>query len=652
MQKIISLFVLVIFFSLNGQAQFTRYVIQLNDKGTNSYAINNPSQYLSQRSIDRRTRYNIAIDSSDLPVTARYIDSIRLAGDVTILNISKWLNQVSIQTTDANALDKINNFPFVVSTNAVASRNSASSPINKKLSLPADNNSPVMLPSLERIADFYNYGLSEQQVKIHNGDFLHNHGFRGEDMQLTVLDAGFFHYQTLPTFDSARINNQILGTWDFVANEESVDEDYFHGMQCFSAIGANMPGVFVGTAPKANFYLFRTEDVASEYPIEEFNYAAGLERADSLGVDITSTSLGYTEFDSPSLSHTYTDMNGNTTMSAKAADWAAKKGMLMVIAAGNEGNSSWHYLTTPSDADSALSVGAVDVAGITASFSGYGPSSDGQIKPSVAAVGSGAVVANPNSGQPILNNGTSFACPNMAGIATCLWQAFQEINNMGIIDALQQSASRSANPDDRQGYGIPDAKKAFVMLQKRLFTKESSISGCFANLQFTVKTDNTMLVEIERKAAGELSYTTISSLQDNGNYGSHTFNFADDISNLTTGNISYRLKMTIASDTSFYLDSMMVNYANSCEDVSENSIRIGPNPVSGNLNITIGRTDNVKVQIIMSNAAGQRVYSNSFEQAAGLQTKLIPMQAMSKGVYFVSVYINNKKELTKKILRQ
>ena len=180
MQKLISLFVLVIFFSLKGQAQFTRYVIQLKDKGTNPFAINNPLQYLSQRSIDRRARYNISIDSSDLPVTARYIDSIRLAGDVTILNVSKWLNEVSIQTTDATALDKINNFPFVVSTNAVASRNIPATPINKKLSLPADNIPAVTIPSVERIADFYNYGLSEQQVKIHNGDFLHNHGFRGE----------------------------------------------------------------------------------------------------------------------------------------------------------------------------------------------------------------------------------------------------------------------------------------------------------------------------------------------------------------------------------------------------------------------------------------------------------------------------------------
>ncbi len=652
MQKIIPLFVLAIFFSFKGQAQFTRYVIQLKDKGTNPFALNDPLQYLSQRSINRRARYNIALDSSDLPVTPRYIDSIRLAGNVTILNVSKWLNQVSIRTSDVAALDKITSFPFVVSTSAVASRNGSATPINKKLSLPADRNQSINIPGTERPTGFYNYGLSEPLVKIHNGDFLHNHGFRGEGMQLTVLDAGFFHYQTLPTFDSVRINNQILGTWDFVANEESVDEDYFHGMQCFSAIAANMPGLFVGTAPKAFFYLFRTEDVASEYPVEEHNYAAGLERADSIGVDITSTSLGYTEFDNSIFNHTYANMDGNTTMSARAADWGAKKGMLMVIAAGNEGNGTWQYLTTPSDADSAMSVGAVNAAGVTAGFSGYGPSSDGQIKPSVAAVGSGAVVANPNSGQPTFNSGTSFACPNMAGIATCLWQAFPEINNMGIIDVLQQAASRATNPDDRQGYGIPDAKKAFVILQKRFATKQASISGCFANIAFTVKTDNTMLVEIERKSAGESSYNTISSLQDNGNYGNHSFSFADNISNVATGNIYYRLKMNIASDTSFYLDSMMLSYTNTCENISENSIRIGPNPVSGNLNVTIARTDDVKVQIIISNAAGQRIYSNNFEQTAGLQTKLIPMQAMSKGVYFVSVYINNKKEVTKKILRQ
>ncbi|MFT3910574.1 MAG: S8 family serine peptidase [Ferruginibacter sp.] len=465
MQKILPLFLLSIFISFAGHAQFSRYIIKFKDKGTNPFSLSNPSQYLSQRALDRRARYNIAIDSTDLPLTPRYIDSLRLAGNVTILNVSKWMNQVAIQTTDAVALNKINNFPFVLSTAPLAARSPVGTAVNKELDL-----TPGTAPtnnSTQSLTGYYNYGQSQSQVRIHNGDFLHNHGFRGEGMQMAIMDAGFYHYLSLPTFDSVRNNNQVLGTWDFVANEANVDEDYYHGMQCFSTIAANMPGTFVGTAPKTSFYLFRTEDVGSEYPIEEQNWAAGAERADSLGVDITSTSLGYTRFDNSIFDHTYADMDGNTTISARAADIAAKKGILVVAANGNEGNNTWHYVITPADADSTLSVGAVDIMGNVAGFSSYGPSGDGQVKPSVAAVGQAAVVANTGNGQPTFNSGTSFACPNMAGITSCLWQAFPEVNNMSIIEVLELSGTRSNNPDDRVGYGIPDAKKAFVILQKR-----------------------------------------------------------------------------------------------------------------------------------------------------------------------------------------
>ncbi|MEO6669606.1 MAG: S8 family peptidase [Ferruginibacter sp.] len=670
-------------FSLPGQAQFTRYIIKFKDKGTNPFSLDNPIQYLSQRSLDRRARYNIPIDSSDLPVTPRYIDSLRLAGNVTILTISKWLNQVAIQTTDVLALSKINNFSFVESTSGIAARGSGYNSINNRRGLdwdsrimmksPIDPASRLMFDLVNGLtiespggeqsqtqtyasrltSDFYDYGQSSAQVKIHNGDFLHNHGFRGNGMQMAILDAGFYHYLSLPTFDSVRNNNQVLGTWDFVANELTVDEDNYHGMQCFSTIAANMPATFVGTAPKTSFYLFRTEDVGSEYPIEEQNWAAGMERADSLGVDITSTSLGYSKFDNPLLDHSYADMDGNTTISSRASDMASKKGMLVVTAAGNEGNNSWHFLIAPSDADSALSVGAVDIAGNVAGFSSYGPSSDGQIKPSVAAVGAAAVVANINNGQPTFNNGTSFACPNMAGITTCLWQAFPEVNNMGIIAALEASANRADNPDDRTGYGIPDGKKAFVILQKLLYTKLASFEDCSALIQFSLKTDNTMTIDVERKLIGETNFTLLpGSLHNSESYGLHQFSFTDNISGLSLGNIQYRLKVTIASDTAFYLDTTNLNYTQSCQPPTENSIAIGPNPFSNSFNIIIGRVEESKIEVVVHNAAGQRIYRNGFLQQAGKQTWIIPMQAMNSGVYFVTVYIDGKKELTKKILKQ
>lgn len=653
MQKKLPLLFICIFITMAGQAQFTRYIVRFKDKGSNPFSISNPSQYLSQRALDRRARYNISIDSTDLPVTPRYIDSVRLSGNVTILNVSKWLNQVSIQTTDDAALAKINAFPFVLSAEPAASR-TAIHPVNKTLDFPLTPIENVAPVQQQNMSDHFDYGKSNGQVKIHQGQFLHNHGFRGEGMQLAVLDAGFFNYNILPTFDSARNNNQILGTWDFVANETSVAEDNSHGMHCLSTIAANMPGIFVGTAPKTSFYLFRTEDVFSEYPVEEHNFASGAEKADSLGVDICSTSLGYYVFDNPIFNYTYSNLDGNTTISAKAAKMAARKGMLMVTAAGNEGNGSWHFIITPADADSSFAIGAVDTIGQVAGFSSYGPSSDGQIKPSVAAVGWNALVANGFSGLPSYSSGTSFACPNMAGISTCLWQAFPEVNNMRIIDVLQQSATKAANPDDRVGYGIPDAKKAFVMLQKSLFTLQSNFTDCRANILFSVKTDPTMKIDIERKLMGETNFTLIDSLTNSSSYARHDFIYTEDLSSLPVGAVQYRLKMNIDADTSFYLDSVTINYLSSCTPPppTENKIVISPNPVSDFLNISITRVNSAKIDVVIQNAAGQKMYTNSYLQQPGTLIKQLPVKQYSKGIYFVSVFIDNKKEVTKKILRQ
>ncbi|MBL7702660.1 MAG: S8 family peptidase [Ferruginibacter sp.] len=561
MKKNILLILIALFLvEADSYAQFSKYIIRLKDKGTNPFSISNPIQYLTQRSIDRRTRYGIAIDSTDLPITPRYIDSIRNAGAVTILNVSKWLNQVAIQTTDAAALTKINSFPFVISTAPLAPKNNlGNKPVNKKLDA---ESAGLQEPTTTNTttADYYNYGLSYGQVHLHNGEFLHNRGFRGQGMHMAVLDAGFFNYLTLPTFDSIRNNGQVLGTWDFVTNNANVNEDNSHGTACLSTIAANMPGTFMGTAPKTSFYLYRTEDVGSEYPIEEQNWVAGMERADSLGVEITSTSLGYFTFDNAVFNYTYaTDLNGNTTLSAKGADLAAKKGILCVLAAGNEGNSSWHFLITPSDADSVMAVGAVSTSGAVGSFSSYGPSSDGQVKPAVAAVGVSAVVANANTGQPSFGSGTSYACPNMAGLTSCLWQAFPEVNNMRIITVMQESATRANNPDNRVGYGIPDMKKAFVKLVKQLYTQQSSVANCAVNLQWTAKTDSAINIVVERKLPAG-NYTTISTHNSTGAFQSRNFNYTDDLRAFPTSGIWYRIKMNVATDTTFYLDSMLINF--------------------------------------------------------------------------------------------
>ncbi len=650
MKKLLLLLSLIFFIGCaNSYAQFSRYIIQLKDKSGNPFLTTNPAQFLMQRSINRRIRYNIAIDESDLPITPAYLDSIRLTGNVTVINVSKWLNQVCIQTTDAAALIKINSFVFVKGTSPIAARvGNIISPISKPLDPPRQP-LPIMITGKPQSpTDFYNYGESFPQIHLHNGEFLHNHGFRGEGMQLAIMDAGFYHYQSLPTFDSVRKNQQILGTWDFVANETSVNEDFAHGMNCFSTIAANIPGTFVGTAPATSFYLFRTEDVSSEYPVEEQNFAAAAERADSLGVDVFSVSLGYTTFSNNLFNYTYNDMNGNTTISAKAADFAAKKGIFVTVAAGNEGSSSWHYITTPADADSVLTVGAVALNRQVALFSSFGPSSDGQIKPAVAAVGSGAVIANQSTGFPSFGNGTSYSCPIMAGVATCLWQAFPEVNNMGIIDALEKSADRFTTPDDRSGFGIPDVKKAFVQLIKKLYKQQISISNsCKTNIGFTVKIATDMNIEIERKLPTDAAYKTISMFTPTNNFAATSFVIEDDLNDLQSDiAIKYRIKMSIAADTSFYLDSAAVNYTKSCRE----TISVMPNPVTDNLSVLIVRNISVNAAIEIYTVSGQKIYSLLNQTVSGTKKILIPTKHLSAGIYFVAIFIDNKKVTTKKII--
>lgn len=582
MKKCLSI---VIFFlalgTMQSHAQFTRYIIRLKNKTGTPYSINNPSQFLTPRSVNRRTRYNIDIDSTDLPIPPRYLDSIRGAGAVTILNVSKWLNQVCISTTDNAALTRISSFPFVASTAGIAARmfnnGNAQRPANK---FQLENTeSPATPAAVQNTTNFYGYGSSYDQVHMHNGEFLHNLGFRGQGMQMCITDDGFFNYLTLPTFDSVRNNGQILGTWDFVENNSSVNEDDNHGMKCFSTIAANIPGTFTGTAPSASYYLYRTEDIFSEYPVEEQNWAAAAERGDSLGIDVFSISLGYTTYDNSSLSYNYlADMTGNKTMITRAVNMAAKKGMLVVAAAGNDGNNSWRYIATPADADSALTIGAVNTNRQSASFSSYGPNSDGQIKPDVAAVGAGVVVASTGTGQPSFSNGTSYACPIMAGIATCLWQAFPEIKNMDLVEGIRRSADRYANPDDRTGYGIPDAKKAFVDFIKQLRTLSSYMDECTAVFNYTIKASQEMNLVVERKLPSDAGYITVGIQSFSGPFSTRTFSYTNSLADYTSGvPVKYRIKMNIGTDTSFYIDSVTLSYVVQCDQVTERKICPGTN---------------------------------------------------------------------------
>jgi hypothetical protein len=219
----------------------------------------------------------------------------------------------------------------------------------------------------------------------------------------------------------------------------------------------------IGTSPDATIVCIRTEEVGSELRIEEDNWIAGAEYADSLGVDVINSSLGYTSFDNREMTYSYQDMDGNTARISIGADIAAKKGILVVNSAGNEGDGVWRYVGAPADADSVMAVGAVDRNRKKANFSSFGPTRDGRIKPSVSARGYQTVVATPTYRVDSVN-GTSFSSPVMAGMVTSLWQAFPNKTNMEIKNAVEQSGDLATNPNNYLGYGIPDMIKAYQIL--------------------------------------------------------------------------------------------------------------------------------------------------------------------------------------------
>jgi len=460
----------LIFFSLAytlavSQVGPDKYFVWFTDKNNSPYSISDPLEYLSQRAIDRRADQGIPIVENDLPVNPQYLEGVEQAG-AEILNPSKWLNGVSVYTSDPSVIQAIEALPYVAST----ARISQSEPVTgqgeeKPFFRNEIYNQPAPANSFKKGGNtMFDYGIAFNQINMLNGDQMHEMGYRGQGMIIAVLDAGFIGTDTHTAFDSIWMNNQVLGTRDFVDGGEVTFTAHPHGTMVLGTMAANEPGEMIGTAPMASYWLIRSEDGGSEYIIEEYNWVSAAEFADSAGADIINSSLGYTTFNDPSQNHSYDDMDGNTAPITIGADFAASKGMLVVNSLGNEGNSSWYYLAAPSDGDSVMGVGAVDGNGNYASFSSHGPSADGRVKPNVAAQGSGVYTVDPWNTYTF-SGGTSFSSPIMAGMSACLWQANPEMTNMEILSSIQQSASQYQNPDDLLGYGIPD-----IMLANNILT--------------------------------------------------------------------------------------------------------------------------------------------------------------------------------------
>jgi len=432
-----------------------RYFVYFKDKAGTPYSVGQPQQFLSARALGRRSRQGIAVRPRDLPVSPAYLTQVRaVSGQPQVVFTSRWLNG-AVLACDSATLARVQQLPAVRSAQLLSRllpQAPAAAPAVAPTPLPEAPTSPRAT-----------YGKAYAQNQLIGAVAMHDAGYRGEGLQIAIFDAGFPGANQITALQNIQTQNRVAGTRNFVDGGRQVYRRNGHGTACLSLIGGELPGYYVGTAPRATFHLCITEDVASESPMEEANWLAAAEYADSAGVDIISSSLGYNTFDDPALSHTYAQLNGRTAISSQAALGAARAGMVVVNSAGNDGSNSWHYIGVPADADSIITVGAVDSLRNQAGFSSFGPTADGRIKPTLSSMGVASAVLAP-SGVAVRGNGTSYACPELAGLVAGFWQASPTLSAQQVIQALKAGASQAQNPDNSLGYGIVNFVTSYNLL--------------------------------------------------------------------------------------------------------------------------------------------------------------------------------------------
>lgn len=448
MRKLISFLAIALLATgASAQQDTLKYRISLKDKAATEYSLKKPEKYLSAKAIERRRKQNLPIDSTDLPVCHKYIDEIRKQG-VKIVVTGKWDNFVTVSCNDTTLIDRIAALPFVLSTEKVWISPGAGKP-----SMATERDSVLNQPTIHPDSI---YGRAITQIQMSNGDKLHEAGFKGQGMTIAVIDAGFHNVDKI----TAMQNIRILGTKDFVNQQADIFAESSHGMSVLSCIGMNRPDIMTGTAPEASFWLLRSEDEYSEHLVEQDYWSAAVEFADSVGVDVINTSLGYYSFDDKSKNYKYRDLDGRHALMSRQASHIADKGMILVCSAGNSGAGSWKKITPPGDADNVLTVGAIDKRAVLATFSSVGNTADHRVKPDVVAVGVGSDVIRTDGNQGRAN-GTSFSSPIMCGMVTCLWQACPTLTAKEVIELVRRSGDRAVFPDNIYGYGVPDMWKAY-----------------------------------------------------------------------------------------------------------------------------------------------------------------------------------------------
>ncbi|MDW5290070.1 S8 family serine peptidase [Formosa sp. PL04] len=439
------LFLFIIGFQLQVFGQQDAWVY-FSDKENVATSIANPTTILSQKAIDRKQRYGVLIDERDVPVNESYITQLKSQEGILVFAKSKWFNAVHVRGTEIS-ISALLDFSFV-SEIIFADKNITTT----SKSVRQDSFSEVASKS-----DFV-YGRTSNQVEMIQANSLHDSDFTGTGMTIAVLDGGFPNVNTIGAFQNLRENGHLLGSYDFVFRNTDVyaDSQDEHGTWVLSTMAGYIENEYVGTAPDASYYLFRTEDGLSENPVEESFWVEAAERADSLGVDIINSSLGYKNFDNPNYDYSDADLDGLTTYITRGATIASEKGILVVSSAGNSGALG---VGAPADAEAVFSIGAVDALGVYASFSSQGSAIQPSQKPDVSAQGLASVVVSKRNTIGTLN-GTSFSSPILAGGLACLWQALPDLTHTELKQLVRESSSQYTTPDYFLGFGIPNLATA------------------------------------------------------------------------------------------------------------------------------------------------------------------------------------------------
>ena len=423
-----------------------KYRVNLKDKVGTAYSVDKPEEFLSERALARRNRQHLPVDETDLPVSQAYVKEL-LGTGARLVTTSKWNNTVVLEVKDTLLMDKVASMSFVTQVKKVWTQPDSIPPRNK-------NRKKEVTNDVKKSNIFY--GKAFQQIHIHGGDSLHAAGFAGKGMHVAIIDAGFYNADKIKFFKKL----DLLGTRDFVNPDSDIYEENSHGMMVLSCMAANKKDVFVGTAPEASYWLLRSEDNDTEQPVEEDYWAAAIEFADSVGVDVVNTSLGYYNFDEGYAPYRYRDLEGHTSLMSHSASMASDKGIVVVCSAGNSGADSWKKVTPPGDAENVLVVGALTKKLINAEFSSIGNTTDGRIKPDVMAIGAPSAVSG-TDGTVSRANGTSFASPTMCGVVVCFWQSCPWLTAKEVVKAVQQAGDRADFPDNIFGYGVPNLWKAY-----------------------------------------------------------------------------------------------------------------------------------------------------------------------------------------------